>query len=132
MNIKIKKINLKCKIYFINNLRPEKEFNRRINEINDLKVIFDRLKSSFDGQIDAKYKYKSNYDPNSKYVESEEMKEMSNKQLYDYQQTKIKSQDKHIDEIIGYAKEGKEINKDLKTELLKQNRQLDDIENDVN
>jgi len=59
------------------------------------------------------------------------MKDMSNRQLFDYQQRKIKSQDQDIDEIIGYAKEGREINKELKTELLKQGRQLDDIEMDV-
>jgi len=59
------------------------------------------------------------------------MRDMSNRHLIDYQQKKLKNQDKDIDEIIGYAKEGKEINKELKTELLKQNRQLDDIEMDV-
>lgn len=89
------------------------------------------MKNSYDGQIDAKYKYKSNYDPNTKYNETDEMKEMSNRQLFDHQQKKLKNQDKDIEEIIGYAKEGKEINKELKTELLKQNRQLDDIEMDV-
>ena len=89
------------------------------------------MKGSYDGQIDAKYKYKSNFDPNSKYAETDEMRDMSNRHLIDYQQKKLKNQDKDIDEIIGYAKEGKEINKELKTELLKQNRQLDDIEMDV-
>ena len=59
------------------------------------------------------------------------MKGMNNNQLFAEQQKKLKSQDKDIDEIIGYTKEGKEINKELKTELLKQNRQLDDIDTDV-
>ena len=59
------------------------------------------------------------------------MRDMSNRQLFDNQQKKLKNQDKDIEEIIGYAKEGKEINKELKTELLKQNRELDDIEMDV-
>lgn len=112
-------------------LRQDKEFSRRINEITDLKGVFDNLKASYDGQIDAKYRYKSNYDPNAKYIESDEMKDMSNRQLFDYQQKKLKNQDQDIDEIIGYAKEGREINKELKTELLKQGRQLDDIEMDV-
>lgn len=60
------------------------------------------------------------------------MRNMTNNQLFEMQQKKLKSQDKDIDEIIGYTKEGKEMNKELKTELLKQNRQLDDIETDVN
>ena len=59
------------------------------------------------------------------------MRDMNNNQLFDMQQKKLKSQDQDIDEIIGYTKEGKEINKELKTELLKQNRQLDDIDTDV-
>ena len=59
------------------------------------------------------------------------MRDMNNNQLFDMQQKKLKSQDTDIDEIIGYTKEGKEINKELKTELLKQNRQLDDIDDDV-
>jgi hypothetical protein len=95
-------------------------------------LIYDKLKASYDGQIDSKYRYKSNYDANAKYIETDEMRDLSNQKLFDYQQTKLKSQDKDIEEIIGYAKEGKEINKELKTELLKQNRQLDDIEMDVN
>lgn len=59
------------------------------------------------------------------------MRDMSNRQLFEHQQKKLQNQDKDIEEIIGYAKEGKEINKELKTELLKQNRELDDIEMDV-
>jgi hypothetical protein len=59
------------------------------------------------------------------------MKEMNNQELFSVQQKKLKDQNKDIDEIIGYAKEGKEINKELKTELLVQNRKLDDIETDV-
>ena len=102
-----------------------------MNEIQEFKAVFDTLKGSYDGQIDARYKYKSNFDPNSKYVVTDEMRDMSNRQLFDYQQKKLKNQDNDIEEIIGYAKEGKEINKELKTELLKQNRQLDDIEMDV-
>ena len=60
------------------------------------------------------------------------MKIMSNKELFDNQQKKLKDQDNDLDEIIGYAKEGKEINKDLRTELLKQNLKLDEIDTDVN
>jgi len=36
---------------------PEKEFNRRINEISDLKSNYDRIKSSYESILDAKYKY---------------------------------------------------------------------------
>ena len=59
------------------------------------------------------------------------VKEMNNNQLFDMQQKKLRSQDKDIDEIVGYAKEGREINKELSKELLAQNRQLDNIDTDV-
>lgn len=59
------------------------------------------------------------------------MREMNNHELFSMQQKKLKDQNKDIDDIIGYAKEGREMNKELKTELLVQNRKLDDIETDV-
>ena len=89
------------------------------------------MKENYDGQITTKYGYQSNYDKSAKYVESNDMKEMNNNQLFDMQQKKLRSQDKDIDEIVGYAKEGREINKELSKELLAQNRQLDNIDTDV-
>ena len=38
---------------------PEKEYNRRINEIQGLKSNYEELKSSYDSLIDLKYKYVS-------------------------------------------------------------------------
>lgn len=89
------------------------------------------MKQNYDGQINTKYGYQSNFDSSAKYIESEDMREMNNHELFSMQQKKLKDQNKDIDEIIGYAKEGNEINKELKTELLVQNRKLDDIETDV-
>lgn len=60
------------------------------------------------------------------------MKGMNNKQVLDYQQKKIKDQDDQVLDIIGYSKKGKELGKDLKEELIKQNKVLDDVEKDVN
>jgi len=36
---------------------PEREYNRRMNEINDLRINYDRIKSEYDGLVDMKYKY---------------------------------------------------------------------------
>ena len=59
------------------------------------------------------------------------MREMSNRELFDSQQKKLKKQENDIDEIIGYSKEGKDVSKELQMELIKQNKHLDDIEKDV-
>ncbi len=56
---------------------------------------------------------------------------MSNKQLFEYSQKKLKDQDGQIDELIGYTKKGKEMGNELKSELTKQNLLLDDVEKDV-
>jgi beta-glucosidase-like glycosyl hydrolase len=36
---------------------PEKEYNRRVNDILELKNNYDRMKGAFDAFIDMKYKY---------------------------------------------------------------------------
>ncbi len=56
---------------------------------------------------------------------------MSNKQLFEYSQKKLKDQDGQVDELIGYTKKGKEMGNELKSELTKQNLLLDDVEKDV-
>ena len=56
---------------------------------------------------------------------------MSNRQVFDNSQRKLKEQDNQIDELIGYTKKGKEMGNELKTELTKQNLMLDDVEKDV-
>jgi hypothetical protein len=56
---------------------------------------------------------------------------MSNKQYYEYSQKKLKGQDEKVEELIGYTKKGKELGTELKSELVKQNVLLDDVEKDV-
>ena len=36
---------------------PEKEYNRRVNEMQDLKSNYNSLKSNYDSVLDVKYKY---------------------------------------------------------------------------
>lgn len=36
---------------------PEKEYNRRLNEIQELKQVYDKLNASYEGFVDNKYKY---------------------------------------------------------------------------
>lgn len=56
---------------------------------------------------------------------------MSDRQLLDIQQVKIKTQNRDIEEIIGQVKRGNEMTKETKNELLKQNLLLDNLERDV-
>jgi hypothetical protein len=65
------------------------------------------------------------------YEENDAMKEMNNRQAYDYSKKKLKNQDSQVEDLIGYTKKGKEIGNELKGELNKQNLLLGDVEKDV-
>ena len=56
---------------------------------------------------------------------------MSDRQLMNIQQAKIKEQNRDIDEIIGHVKMGNEMTLATKDELTKQNKLLDDVDRDV-
>ena len=59
------------------------------------------------------------------------MKNMDNRQLYDAQQKKLKNQDDQIDEMIGYTVQGKNLGKEIKNDLEKQNKLLDEVDTNV-
>jgi len=40
---------------------PEREYNRRLNEIQDLKTNFSKIKEGYDNLIDNKYRYVNDY-----------------------------------------------------------------------
>ena len=62
------------------------------------------------------------------YQLDDQAKNMSNSELLEYQQRKIKDQDQEIEEITGEVKKGKEMGKVIKTNLETQNKLLDDVE----
>lgn len=59
------------------------------------------------------------------------MKRMNNKQLFEFQQKKIKGQDNKIDDILLRTKEGQIVTREVHNELDKQVKFLDTVENDV-
>lgn len=59
------------------------------------------------------------------------MKDMSNRQLFDEQKNKVKNQDKTVEDLVGYTKDGKKQANELSNELGKQNLLLGDVEKDV-
>lgn len=72
---------------------PEKEINRRINQILELENHYNEMKSTYDSILDNKYKYQG--DPNklnfNNYQESEEQKKMSTGESLNLYKSKLKS-----------------------------------------
>ena len=75
-----------------------------------------------------KNKYKIDERKYENYQLDEQAKNMTNTELLEYQQRKIKDQDQEIEEITGEVKKGKEMGKVIKTNLESQNKLLDDVE----
>ena len=65
------------------------------------------------------------------YSEKEEFGHMTNRQLLDLQQDKIKKQDDQVDELIGVVKKGNILAKDMNTEVKKQNVKLEHLDDDI-
>ena len=83
---------------------------------------------NFDSLIKRKYEYKIDEAKYDNYQLDDQAKNMSNSELLEYQQRKIKDQDQEIEEITGEVKKGKEMGKVIKTNLETQNKLLDDVE----
>jgi hypothetical protein len=60
------------------------------------------------------------------------MKNMSSNQLLQLQKEKLIKQDEHIDVLVGMTKEGNNLTKQVKNELIKQNKDLEVVGEDVN
>ena len=83
---------------------------------------------TFESLTKRKYEYKIVEGKYENYQLDEQAKNMTNTELLEYQQRKIKDQDQEIEEITGEVKKGKEMGKVIKTNLESQNKLLDDVE----
>lgn len=83
---------------------------------------------TFESLTKRKYEYKIDEGKYENYQLDEQAKNMTNTELLEYQQRKIKDQDQEIEEITGEVKKGKEMGKVIKTNLESQNKLLDDVE----
>lgn len=83
---------------------------------------------TFESYARRKYEYKVDDAKYDNYELDEQGKNMTNTELLEYQQRKIKNQDQEIEEITGEVKKGKEMGKVIKTNLESQNKLLDDVE----
>ena len=108
---------------------PLNELDRRQKQIQNLGQGINELYQSYQKIKDKKYEFKGQR--NNDYQPTEDMKTMSNAELLQYQQQKIKQQDDQLDEIYMDVKKGKVMAKEAHKILDEQNKQLDDLQNDM-
>ena len=98
-------------------------------EIKQLQIDLQELEKDYRKANDKKYEYKGpsmdNYQP------TDEMKTMSNSELNQGLQLKIKKQDQEIDDIILDVKKGKVLAKEAVKIMDDQNKQLDELQEDI-
>ena len=109
---------------------PPDELDRRQKEIQILGQNIQELHQNYQKIKDKKYEFKGQ--KNNDYQPTEDMKTMTNSELLQYQKVKIQKQDEQLDEIYMDAKKGIVIAKETGKILDEQNKQLDDLQNDMN
>ena len=105
------------------------ELDRRQKQIQNLGSNIQDIEQNYKQIKNKKYEYKGpkidNYQP------TEEMKTMSNSELLQYQQQKMKKQEDQIDDIIIDVKKGTVLAKETEKILDDQNKQLDELQEDI-
>ena len=105
------------------------ELDRRQKQIQNLGQSIQDIEQNYKQIKDKKYEFKGpkmdNYQP------TEDMKTMSNSELLQYQQVKMKKQDEQLDDIYMDVKKGIVLAKETDKILDEQNKQLDELQNDI-
>ena len=109
---------------------PPDELDRRQKAIQNLGQNIRELEQNYHKIKDKKYEFRGQR--NNDYQPTEDMKTMTNSELLQYQKVKIQKQDEQLDEIYMDAKKGIVIAKETGKILDEQNKQLDDLQNDMN
>ena len=105
------------------------ELDRRQKQIQNLGSDIQDIEQNYKQIKNKKYEYKGSKIDN--YQPTEEMKTMSNSELLQYQQQKMKKQDDQIDDIILDVKKGTVLAKETEKILDDQNKQLDELQEDI-
>ena len=105
------------------------ELDRRQKQIQNLGSDIQDIEQNYKQIKNKKYEYKGSKIDN--YQPTEEMKTMSNSELLQYQQQKMKKQDDQIDDIIIDVKKGTVLAKETEKILDDQNKQLDELQEDI-
>ena len=128
----IKGFNNQLKDSYSNNKAPSyifpEELERRQQTIQQLIIDTDEIEKNYKSVKKAKYSFKGSKDD---YQPTEEMKNMSNEELMQYQKEKINQQDEKLDDIAMDVKKGRVLAKEAGTILKEQNKQLDQLQDDM-
>ncbi|MCQ2818190.1 MAG: SNARE domain-containing protein [archaeon] len=114
----------------IKDLQP-REYDARVKEIHNLLMDHDRMKMKFDTLKAKQYGYKGDSSKYDNYEEDENMKNMGTEELLKYQEEKLQNQDEQIEELIGEAKKGRVMAKQIGENLKDQNEKLEAVDKDV-
>ena len=108
---------------------PAIELDRRQKEIQKLGINIQDIENSYKNVQNQKYAFKGQMPDN--YQQTDEMKNMSNSVLVQLQKDKIEQQDKVIDDVILDVKKGRVLAKEAAHIIDDQNKQLDDLQEDI-
>ena len=105
------------------------ELDKRQKQIKKLEIGINDAEKSYNEIKDQKYEFKG---PNmDNYQLSDDMKNMSNAELYQQQQLKLKDQDQQLDDIFLDVKKGRVLAKEAGNIMDEQNKQLDELQDDI-
>ena len=128
----IKNFNNQLKDSYSNNKAPSyifpDELERRQQEIQKLIIETEEIEKTYKLAKKNKYSFKGSKD---NYQPTEEMKYMSNEELMQYQKEKINQQDARLDDIALDVKKGRVLAKETGNVLKEQNKQLDQLQEDI-
>lgn len=108
---------------------PSNELDKRQKDIQKLRTDFGEIDNSYKNIKNEKYSFKGKRD--GPYELDENLKNMSNAELRQAQKEKIKKQDDQIVDIIQDVKKGRVLAKEAGHIIEEQNKQLDDLQDEV-
>jgi len=108
---------------------PEIELDKRLKEIQQFEIEYTELIKNFSKLRNKKYKFKDEIDED--YAEKEEYKDMTPRELMELEQKRLEEQDKRLAEITEDVVKGRKIANEMKVILKEQNKQLDQIGEDM-
>ena len=108
---------------------PSVAINERQNEIQSMNIHYEELEKEFLSLESKKYKFKNFITED--YRDKEEYKNMTNEELMELERKKLNNQDDKIIEIAGEVKKGEALAKEGKNVIKQQNKQLDQIAEDM-
>ena len=118
-------------------------YNKKLVEATKASTTMNRIKGyisknnsssgvgkTYDTYLNEVHRERVGDDPDD-YQEDEKMQNMGTEELLKYQEKKIQDQDEQIEEILGEAKKGKVMAKEIEQDLTDQNKKLEKVDYNV-